>query len=106
MLTKSFDAEVGIQFCVIRVYFYPIFILIFEFHFIKVLEKCPDIKWHFIGHMQRNKVSKVLSIPGLYVIETIDSEKLANSVNDGWKKLNKDSRLKVMVQVNTSKEDG
>jgi len=44
--------------------------------------------------------------PGLYVIETIDSEKLASAVNDGWKKLNKESRLKVMVQVNTSNEKG
>lgn len=73
---------------------------------VKILEKCPDIKWHFIGHIQRNKVSKVLSIPGLYIIETIDSEKLANAVNDGWKKLNKDGKLKIMVQVNTSNEKG
>lgn len=21
---------------------------------------CPDIKWHFIGHLQRNKVNKVV----------------------------------------------
>lgn len=48
----------------------------------------------------------MLSIPNLYVIETIDSEKLANSINDGWKKLKKDNKLKIMVQVNTSKEDG
>jgi len=73
---------------------------------VKLLEKCPDIKWHFIGHIQKNKVSKVLMAPGLHVIETIDSEKLANSVNDGWKKLNKESKLKIMVQVNTSNEKG
>lgn len=48
----------------------------------------------------------MLSVPGLYIIETIDNEKLANAVNDGWKKLNKDNKLKVMVQVNTSKEEG
>jgi len=78
LLTKSFDTE--------------------------ILEKCPDIKWHFIGHIQRNKVSKVLSVPGLYIIETIDSEKLANTINDGWKKLNNDKKLKIMIQVNTSNE--
>jgi len=44
--------------------------------------------------------------PGLHVIETIDSEKLAIAVNNGWKKLNKESRLKIMVQVNTSNEKG
>lgn len=72
----------------------------------KILSKCPDVKWHFIGHLQRNKVSKLLSIPGLYLIETIDSEKLAKVINDGWKRLNKTSKLKVMVQVNTSNEKG
>lgn len=71
---------------------------------VEILEKCQDIMWHFIGHIQRNKVSKVLMAPGLHVIETIDSEKLAIAVNDGWKKLNKESRLKIMVQVNTSNE--
>lgn len=72
----------------------------------QLLEKCPDIKWHFIGHIQRNKVSKVLSVPNLYIIETIDNEKLANTINDGWKKLNKGNKLKIMVQVNTSNEEG
>ncbi|KAL4149772.1 hypothetical protein QTP88_003639 [Uroleucon formosanum] len=71
---------------------------------VELLEKCPDIKWHFIGHIQKNKVSKVLMVPGLHVIETIDSEKLAKAINDGWKKLNKESKLKIMVQVNTSNE--
>jgi len=73
---------------------------------LKILEKCPDIKWHFIGHIQRNKVSKVLSVPGLYIIETIDSEKLANTINDGWKKLNNDKKLKILIQVNTRNEKG
>lgn len=72
----------------------------------QILKKCPDIKWHFIGHIQRNKVSKVLSIPNLYMIETIDSEKLANAINNGWKNLYKDSKLKIMIQVNTSNEEG
>lgn len=25
----------------------------------KILEHCKDIKWHFIGHLQRNKIPKV-----------------------------------------------
>lgn len=24
-----------------------------------IIANCPEIKWHFIGHMQRNKVNKV-----------------------------------------------
>lgn len=73
---------------------------------LKILSKCPDIRWHFIGHLQRNKVSKLLSVPGLYVVETVDSERLANAINDGWKKLNKPNKLKIMIQVNTSNETG
>lgn len=25
-----------------------------------VVQKCPDIKWHFIGHLQSNQVNKVI----------------------------------------------
>ena len=33
---------------------------IIDFFFCQILEKCPDVRWHFIGHLQRNKVNKVL----------------------------------------------
>lgn len=71
-----------------------------------ILEKCEDIKWHFIGNLQRNKVNKILTAPNLHVIETVDNEKLANALNNSWPKLrrNEDSQLNVMVQVNTSQE--
>ncbi|XP_012522983.1 pyridoxal phosphate homeostasis protein [Monomorium pharaonis] len=71
-----------------------------------ILEKCKEIQWHFIGNLQRNKVNKVLSIPNLYVIETVCSDKLANALNNSWPKFRKsdDSKLNVMVQVNTSQE--
>ena len=65
---------------------------------------CPDIKWHFIGHLQRNKVNKLLTVPNLYIVETIDSEKLADAVNSSWEKLVKKTKLKIMVQINTSGE--
>lgn len=72
-----------------------------------ILEKCKDILWHFIGHLQNNKVSKLLSIPNLYMVETVDSEKLATNINKKWKDsglLN--TKLKIMLQVNTSGEEG
>lgn len=71
-----------------------------------ILEKCKEIRWHFIGNLQRNKVNKVLSIPNLYIIETVSSDKLANVLNNSWPKYRKsdDSKLNVMVQVNTSQE--
>lgn len=49
-----------------------------------IQEQCPDIKWHMIGHLQSNKVNKVLRIPGLYMIQTIDSAHLATVINDSW----------------------
>ncbi|KAI4504089.1 hypothetical protein M0802_000560 [Mischocyttarus mexicanus] len=71
-----------------------------------ILEKCKDIRWHFIGHLQKNKANKILSIPNLYIIETVDSESIANTLNNAFSKVNdNDSKLKVMVQVNTSEEE-
>ena len=37
-------------------------------------DKYKDIRWHFIGHLQSNKVPKVLSVP-IYCIQSIDSVK-------------------------------
>jgi PLP dependent protein len=61
----------------------------------KILENCKEIRWHFIGHLQRNKVNKVIKLPGLQMIQTIDSEKIAEAVNNAWK---------VLLQINTSGE--
>uniref|UniRef100_A0A0B6ZCP3 Pyridoxal phosphate homeostasis protein n=1 Tax=Arion vulgaris TaxID=1028688 RepID=A0A0B6ZCP3_9EUPU len=74
-------------------------------HDIEIQGQFDDIKWHFIGHLQRNKVSKVLAVPHLFVIETVDSFGLAKAVNDTWQRLDKQSHLKVMVQINTSAEE-
>jgi pyridoxal phosphate enzyme (YggS family) len=72
-----------------------------------ILEKCKDINWHFIGHLQGNKVNKVVKLPRLHMIETIDSVKLAEAVNASWEKnrVQDQGKLKVLIQVNTSGED-
>ncbi|CAD6211966.1 GSCOCG00003924001-RA-CDS [Cotesia congregata] len=66
-----------------------------------------NIRWHFIGHLQRNKVNKVLAVPNLWVVETVDSNKLATALDIAWPKFRRsdDSKLNIMVQVNTSKEE-
>lgn len=71
-----------------------------------MLTKCPEIKWHFIGRLQRNKIPKVLNTPNLYMIETVDSIKIATSLHEAWGKFNKAEPIKIMVQVNTSSEEG
>lgn len=73
----------------------------------EILEKCKDIQWHFIGHLQTNKINKVIALPNLYLIETVDSKKLATSLNQKWPDFGPpNSKLKIMLQVNTSGEEG
>ncbi|CAF90890.1 unnamed protein product, partial [Tetraodon nigroviridis] len=71
-----------------------------------ILGSCPEIQWHFIGHLQKNNVNKLLGVPNLHLVETVDSVKLADKVNSSWQRIRGASpqRLKVMVQVNTSGE--
>ncbi|GAB1861613.1 Pyridoxal phosphate homeostasis protein [Camponotus japonicus] len=73
----------------------------------QILEKCKEIQWHFIGNLQRNKVNKILSVPNLYIIESVSNEKLADLLNNSWPKFRKSDncKLNVMVQVNTSREE-
>ncbi|NXI70871.1 PLPHP protein, partial [Anseranas semipalmata] len=71
----------------------------------RILSSCPEIKWHFIGHLQKNNVNKLIAVPNLFMLETVDSVKLADRVNSSWQKKGSPQKLKVMVQVNTSGED-
>ncbi|KAL1449854.1 hypothetical protein WDU94_002326 [Cyamophila willieti] len=72
-----------------------------------IASQCPNIRWHFIGHLQSNKVNKVLGVPNLNCIETIHDEKLATLVNNAWLRAHPDgkTKLKVFVQINTSGEE-
>merc|ERR1712241_1170003 len=60
----------------------------------EMLSECPEIRWHFIGNCQTNKVKTLLSCPNLSVIETVTSSKLATT----------ERTVGVFVQVNTSGE--
>ncbi|KAG2224736.1 hypothetical protein INT45_009051 [Circinella minor] len=70
----------------------------------KSAELPKDIQWHFIGHLQSNKAKAVIGIPNLYVVETVDSIKKANTINKACDGLRSDP-LRVYVQVNTSNEE-
>jgi pyridoxal phosphate enzyme (YggS family) len=69
-------------------------------------EQLPtDINWHFIGHLQSNKVRTLLSVPNLWCVETVDRPKLANTLNRLMDELRPDGGpIPVMVQVNVSGE--
>ena len=70
-----------------------------------LLSGLSDIHWHFIGHLQRNKCNHLTAVPHLWCVETVDSERLASTLNTSWKKREPKEQLKVFVQVNTSGED-
>uniref|UniRef100_A0A5B7BRW1 Pyridoxal phosphate homeostasis protein n=1 Tax=Davidia involucrata TaxID=16924 RepID=A0A5B7BRW1_DAVIN len=74
----------------------------------EIVEKAPqlpdDIEWHYIGHLQNNKVKSLLAaVPNLAMVEGIDNEKIANHLDRVVSSMGR-KPLKVLVQVNTSGE--
>ena len=47
----------------------------------KVPQLPADIHWHFIGHLQTNKVRDLLKLRP-YLIQSVDSEHLLRAIND------------------------
>lgn len=70
----------------------------------KDLESEFKIKWHFIGHLQTNKIRSLLEHFGssLYLIETVDREALASKLQEECSKLG--ITLCILLQVNISRE--
>ena len=62
-----------------------------------------DIRWHFIGNLQSNKINKLVRCQNLEIIHSIDRieilEKLDNSIKVSHRP------LKYFVQIKTSTED-
>ena len=59
-----------------------------------------DIKWHMIGHLQRNKVKYIA--PFISLIHGVDSIKLLNEINKHAIKHNR--VIECLIQVNISNE--
>ena len=58
------------------------------------------VKWHFIGHLQKNKVKKAVKI--FDMIETVDSYDLAQEINKRCSQISK--MMPVLIEVNSGKE--
>ncbi|WP_127716026.1 YggS family pyridoxal phosphate-dependent enzyme [Halobacteriovorax sp. HLS] len=67
-------------------------------------EGITDIEWHFIGHLQSNKVIRLLKTPGLKYIHSVDSLSLLQNILTKEDQLRSD-RVGLFLQVNTSDED-
>ena len=58
------------------------------------------VKWHFIGHLQTNKVKRAVEI--FDMIETVDSFKLAREIDKRCDKLGK--VMSALVEINSGRE--
>src|SRR4051794_8670368 len=59
------------------------------------------LRWHMVGHLQRNKVKQLLSIENV-MIHSIDSLRLAEELDAQAAKIER--RVPVLLQVNASEE--
>lgn len=60
-----------------------------------------DIKWHFLGHLQKNKIKLV--VPNAYLIQSIDTEELLRAV-DRYAAAN-DIKTRCLLEVYIAKEE-
>jgi len=58
-------------------------------------------KWHFIGHLQKNKVKKAVKI--FDMIETVDSVEIAQEIDKWCEQISK--VMPVLVEINSGEEE-
>src|SRR3954464_10977077 len=65
-------------------------------------EQLPaDIRWHFIGHLQSNKVKYIA--PFVHLIQSVDSEKLLKEINKQAQK--NERKINCLLQVHIAAEE-
>ena len=67
----------------------------------KVVSLPQDIEWHFIGHLQTNKVKYI--VPYISMIEAVDSLKLLKEINKQAEKCNRE--VDVLLELHLAKEE-
>lgn len=60
-----------------------------------------DIRWHMIGHLQRNKVKYL--VDKVFLIHSVDSLRLAQEIEKEAAKLEK--TVNILIEVNVAKEE-
>ena len=60
-----------------------------------------DIRWHFIGHLQSNKVKQIA--PFIHLIQSVDSPKLLQEINKQAKKNNR--IIDCLLQIHIAQEE-
>lgn len=67
----------------------------------KHAELPADIRWHFIGHLQTNKVKMIA--PFVHMIHGVDSIKLLEAIDKEGRKINK--KINCLLQVHVAREE-
>lgn len=71
----------------------------------EILEKQPilpqDIRWHMIGHLQRNKVKQV--IDRAVLIHSVDSVRLARQIEE--EAARKNIQVDILLEINVAREE-
>ena len=67
-------------------------------------EEAPgEIDWHFVGHLQRNKVKYLARMDNCRLIHSLDSHRLAGEID---KRAGKNDRvMPVLIQVNVARDE-
>jgi pyridoxal phosphate enzyme (YggS family) len=60
-----------------------------------------EVKWHFIGHLQKNKVKKAVKI--FDMIETVDSVEVAKEIDKRCEQIGK--VMPILVEINSGDEE-
>lgn len=60
-----------------------------------------DVRWHFIGHLQTNKVRRVVGCAS--VIESVDSERLLRAISAEAERAGR--RIDILLQVHVAAEE-
>lgn len=71
----------------------------------ELLDKIPqlpeDIRWHMIGHLQRNKVKYI--VDKVYLIHSVDSLRLAEEISR--EAVKKQVEVNILIEVNVAMEE-
>ncbi len=66
-------------------------------------EKPGEIDWHFVGHLQRNKVKYLARMNNCTLIHSLDSQRLAREIDKRARKNDRD--IPVLIQVNVARDE-
>ncbi|MDO9680247.1 MAG: YggS family pyridoxal phosphate-dependent enzyme [Bacteroidales bacterium] len=67
----------------------------------KMNELPEEINWHFIGHLQTNKIKMI--IDRVYLIHSVDSQKLLSEINK--EAIKRDLRVNCLLQIYIASEE-